>query len=240
MRKLSLLGIIILILICHSLDAATIHVDINNVGQEDGTQTQPFNTIQEGIDQARDGDTVLVNDGRYVDRGNINLSFEGKAIIVKSVNGPSATIIDCENLDDTKGFIFNTHETTSSVLDGFTITNGNARSFGGGAIFCSSSPLITNCVIMGNTANDNGGGGIIFDGSSAVITNSIIAANTANYGGGIVCVSGAEPTIINCTITGNQAISGEGGGMAFFGLGNRLSSRTQLSGGISEPLRKCI
>ena len=58
MRKLSLLGIIILILICHSLDAATIHVDINNVGQEDGTQ--PFKHYP-GIDQAklfRDGYTA--------------------------------------------------------------------------------------------------------------------------------------------------------------------------------------
>lgn len=64
MKKLSLLCFTILILVCQFLDAATIYVDVNNVtGPEDGTQARPYNTIQEGIDNAGDGDTVLVAGG---------------------------------------------------------------------------------------------------------------------------------------------------------------------------------
>jgi len=55
-----------------------------------------YQTIQAAIGAALDGDTVLVADGTYTGEGNKNLDFKGKAIIVRSENGASATIIDCE------------------------------------------------------------------------------------------------------------------------------------------------
>lgn len=61
-------------------------------------------TIQAGIDAASSGDTVLVADGTYTDEGNKNLDFKGKAIIVKSENGPTNCTIDCGN--DGRGFYF--------------------------------------------------------------------------------------------------------------------------------------
>jgi hypothetical protein len=38
-----------------------IHVDLNNIGSEDGSSAHPFNTIQEGINNASDGNKVLVH-----------------------------------------------------------------------------------------------------------------------------------------------------------------------------------
>ena len=131
-------------------------------------------TIQAGIDVANDGSTVLVADGIYKGRGNVNIDFKGKAIKIKSVNGPESTIIDCENVENTRGFIFQSSETPSSILDGFTIKNGK-HGFGGG-INChrSSSPTIANNIITGNLANAHGGGIHCSDLSEPVITNILV------------------------------------------------------------------
>jgi hypothetical protein len=83
-----------------------------------------YPTIQAGIDAAAGGDIVIVADGTFVGSGNKDLDFNGKAITVKSENGPENCIIDCQG--NGRGFYFHSGETQSSVLSGFTITNGSA------------------------------------------------------------------------------------------------------------------
>ena len=183
-------------------------------------------TIQEAIDAAVDGDIVLVPDGIWTGEGNKNLDFKGKAITVTSENGPENCIIDCEG--DGVGFIFQSGEGESSVVSGFTITNGYATGIpclichgepeeraetdvvAGGGIFClNSSPTITQNIIKDNKSYD--GGGIYCLNSSPIITNNIIEGNSADiYGGGIFC-SSCSPKIINNTIFGNSAGRGGGG-----------------------------
>jgi len=118
-----------------------------------------YQTIQEAIDAAEAGDTVLVADGTYTGIGNKNLDFHGKAITVQSENGPENCIIDCER--DGRGFIFQSGEGENSIVSGFTITyaaySGSTGPLGGGAIYCwSSSPTITNCIMRGNEASYGG------------------------------------------------------------------------------------
>ena len=81
-----------------------------------------YSTIQQAIDVAQTGDTVLVYDGIYTGDGNKNLDFKGKRITVTSLNGPASTIIDCEGSG--RAFYFHSGETPASVLNGFTIRNG--------------------------------------------------------------------------------------------------------------------
>lgn len=172
-----------------------------------------YSTIQAGINAASNGDTVLVADGTYKGTGNKNLDFKGKAITVKSENGASACIIDCEG--EGQGFHFYSGEGADSLLSGFTITNGVSAGYGGG-IDCrfSSSPTISDCIISGNMGATAGGGVAALQSSSPTITRCIISGNTAgSWAGGILCLDSSSPTITNCLITGNEVLGlGNGGG----------------------------
>lgn len=141
-------------------------------------------TIQAGINAAQDGDIVLVANGEYKGQGNVNLDFGGRAITLRSENGPANCVIDCEDKDNTRGFWFRLGEGPDSVLDGFTIQHGRAG-YGGG-ILCShySSPTITNNFISGNFAFGGYGGGIYCVNSATTIANNIFELNQATYGGG--------------------------------------------------------
>jgi Right handed beta helix region len=103
--------------------------------------------------------------------------------------------------------------TSSAVLDGFTITNGNVDKGGGiynyGYSNPSPSPTISNCIFQNNYANS--GAGIYNEGpNTANISNCIFSNNTANTGGGIHNDYYSSPVIANCTFKNNQVSKGGG------------------------------
>jgi len=142
-----------------------------------------YNTIQEAITAAINGDTVMVSPGTYVE----NVDFLGKAIIVTSRKGPHRTIIDGNQNGSV--VLFENNEGFDSVLNGFTITNG------------------TGFYISSIYPPGPGGGGILCAETSPTITNNIIAYNQAARGGGIACHGGASPDIIDNIIKENHPIT---------------------------------
>jgi len=132
---------------------------------EDGSAEHPYDAIQEGIDAAVDGDTVLVLDGRYTGDGNRDIDFGGRQITVRSENGPDTCIIDCEHAG--RGFYFHTGETADAAVEGITIMNGST--YDGGGVSCeSSSPTITDCKFESNWSSWYGGGMYNSDSSPTV------------------------------------------------------------------------
>jgi len=63
----------------------------------DGSINCSTDTIQWGINACPDKGTVAVKDGIYTGANNKNLTWSGKHITVRSENGPSNCIIDCQN-----------------------------------------------------------------------------------------------------------------------------------------------
>jgi len=210
MKKTAFL--LVLMIIANPCFARTITVD--NDGPAD------FNNIQAAIDDANDGDTVIVAPGTYTGPGNRDIDFLGKAITVRSTdpNDPdivAATVIDCEGDPGNKhrGFYFHSGEGPASILNGLTIINGLGPSNIGGAILCDgSSPTITRCNISNSMAYDFGGG-IACRNGSPIISNSTVTSNSAKdgWGGGIYCWK-SNPVVTDCTISGN------GGGWAGGGI----------------------
>jgi predicted outer membrane repeat protein len=181
---------------------------------ESGSSEHPFDSIQEAIDVSFDGDTVLVADGTYTGDGNRDIDFRGKAITVRSENGPATCIIDCNGTrSDPRpghgGFYFHSGEGADSVVSGFTITNGGASA--GSGIFCSeASPTIENNIIAGNTAyvgreGGGDGGGVYCYEASPVIVDNLIMGNVAGGSGGGIYANGSSVLLINNTLTANHA-----------------------------------
>lgn len=178
-----------------------------------------YNNIQAAIDAAFDGDMIIVADGTYTGTGNRDIDFRGKAITVRSENGPLNCIIDCQGsaASNHRGFYFHLGEHKDSALEGFTIIHGyyyeGALAIGGG-IFClneGTSPTISNCIVTDNEASH--GGGIGCYRSDPRIMNCLIARNRAgsHFGGGFYLWDSSIPVITGCTVVANSARFGGGG-----------------------------
>ncbi len=169
-----------------------------------------YSTVQDAINASANGDTVIIRPGTYVE----NIDFVGKAITVRSEQGHSVTAIDGNQADSVVTFA--SGETTSSVLEGFTVTNGTGSLIGaypdGGGIYCfGASPTIRGNVIAGNTATYYSGGGIACYNSSLIIEDNVITGNSTSFGGGVACYDSPFPIIEGNTITDNGAAFCGGG-----------------------------
>ncbi|MCH8006449.1 MAG: right-handed parallel beta-helix repeat-containing protein [Planctomycetes bacterium] len=184
-----------------------------------GTLVDPYCAIQDGIDAASNGDEVIVAAGTY----NETINFLGRAITLRSATGPNVTTIDGTGHFHVVQCV--SGEGPDTVLDGFTITGGNAHGTfqdhqGGGMLNSASSPTVMNCIFSGNTAG--AGGGMLNSASNPTVMNCIFSGNTAftaffsGFGGGM-WNQDSSPIISNCTFTGNSVgCCGEGGAIYNF------------------------
>jgi predicted outer membrane repeat protein len=163
-----------------------------------------YPTIQAAIDDAWDGDTVWVADGTYSGPGNIELDLQGKAITVRSENGPQTCIIDCRGQGS--GFYIHSGEDGRTLVDGFTIRNGYSD-FGAGMLCAASSPTINNCIFVDNQATRYGGGLCNWYSSDPVVTNCVFEGNvcldSGGRGGGMANRRHCSPLVQNCTFIDN-------------------------------------
>lgn len=196
----------LLLFVSSSIFATVIHVP----------SEQP--TIQAGIDVATEGDTVLVADGTYSGVGNDWIDFHGKNLVVKSINGAQATILDgSTDPSDTfvMAFRMSNAENQSSVIEGFEIREFNAA----GIQSLGASPTIKNCIFSNNISRQviGGRGGAIFISDSdslllqnCIFTSNVVVALLSDFGlfpsmGGAIYSKNSSFKIIGCTFSGNEA-----------------------------------
>jgi hypothetical protein len=115
-----------------------------------------------------------------------------------------------------------------AVLDGFTVTGGNADgegfySHGGGLLnYNGCSPAVSNCVFTGNHGLE-GGAIYNYNLSAPAITACEFRDNSAEKGGAMVNRVGASPDVRACRFVGNTATWRGGALLIDYGSGPRIS-----------------
>ena len=213
------------VLAVSSAQAATIHVDTTNCpGPGDGSEADPYCSIQTAIDNAVDTDEIVVAPGTYVE--TINLL--GKAIWLHSSDGPEVTIINA--LASGTVVTANSGEGPGTTVEGFTLMGGVAAAssgftVGGGMDIAFSDLTVRDCIVLGNVAVF--GGGMNIEGGSPVIVGCLFVGNHGGTGGGGLSAFASSPTVIGCRFVGNSS-SSDGGGMWLGGGENFVAGCTFL------------
>jgi hypothetical protein len=226
-----------------------LYVNDDAGGNDDGTSwANAFNDLQEALALAAscpDVTEIWVAEGTYkptsgTDR-NISFSLQnGVAIYGGFPNTGNPTLADRDwaahetilsgdigtpgdNSDNSYSVVIGSNTDASAVIDGFTISGGNAdvntgggvegaNRNGGGMYNNNGSPKVNNCTFSGNSANLRGGGMSNFNYSSPSVTNCIFLGNTAfSRGGGMTNHDFSSSAVTNCTFWGNSADVGGGG-----------------------------
>jgi hypothetical protein len=137
------------------------------------------------------------------------------------------------NTDNSYHVVVSAGNTGTTVLDGFTITNGNANGSssttdnyngvgfsgdeitGGGIMTYNTTVTISNCVVTNNIATGNGGGVYSYGTTVTYAGCTFSHDNSAIDGGGMMINAngGGGYTLSSCTFSNNNA-SGSGGGLA--------------------------
>jgi predicted outer membrane repeat protein len=172
-----------------------------------------YPTIQQGVDAASNGDTVLVHPGTYHSNNYVNVHIQNKSItlaslylITQDTSYISQTVID-GGLDIDLSVI----GSSNVRISGMTVTGGSC------GIYCwgSNNVIMEQLIITGNSGGFNaaGAGVYISDCIDIQFNDVIISDNTSqgynnneSWGGGIFCEN-SNPVFHNVTISNNTATS---------------------------------
>jgi len=195
-----------------------------------------------GTDKGRDNAFLLVKDVKIYggfDPDNGITSLGNKRISPSAVTGSvlsgdfsnndiagggGSTLTIINNEENAYHVVISAGEVGGALLDGFTISGGNAnkdsgpltvnsiatyRSNGGGIFNVESSPTFSNVVVSKNATASTGGGIANYTAASPKFINALIFKNFSNVnGGGIFNNMGSSPVLTNTIIAMNKANSG--------------------------------
>ncbi|HRK28960.1 MAG TPA: choice-of-anchor Q domain-containing protein, partial [Chitinophagales bacterium] len=146
---------------------------------------------------------------------------------VTTLSGDIGTVDNAS--DNCMHVVVSVSDASSTILDGFTVSGGNADGSGsrsmesssisrfqGGGIYTHNSMMtVANCLISGNNATLQGGGGLI-NGGNSTYTDCIFSGNSTNNngsigGGGGISFTNSASQLVRCSIIGNSSAYHGGG-----------------------------
>ncbi|MFT3892415.1 MAG: choice-of-anchor Q domain-containing protein [Anaerolineales bacterium] len=230
----------------------TIYVKHNANGLNNGTSwANAYNDLQSALTAALSGDEIWVAAGIYkpttgTDR-SISFALKNGVAVYGGFAGnetilsqrdyrANITILSGDigvldvNTDNSYHVVVSSNTNSSTILDGFTVTGGNAdgssinpQGRGGGMLNVGGDPTLSNIIFSNNSATLGGGmfnegvdlGYGNWNGGDPILTNISFTDNSATEGGGMENMNHSSPTLMNVTFSGNTATR-TGGGMDNF------------------------
>lgn len=191
----------------------------------DAAQPEAFQTLQQAVDDANDGDKIVLRPGNYTGPGNINVQINKSLTISGSdPNDPNVvrtTVIDCLQEHDNSIIIVDSDRyctleglyLTGSIDTAVRIDNGRIRNCcisgnagfkGGGIVGSGGSLSISDCVFTANESGWESAAGITYRDGSLTVSNCLFDKNTGYpqfEGNGGIFVSNADVLIKGCTLS---------------------------------------
>ena len=147
-----------------------------------------FTTMQQAVNNATSGDTIIVRDGTYHENVDVNVAH----LTIQSENGTANCVVNASNPDD---HVFNVTADWVNIT-GFTVENATGNS----GIYLGSG--VSHCNISSNNVTNNYIGiYLYFSSNSNTLTNNT-ASNNTYYG--ILLYSSGNNTLINNTANSNS------------------------------------
>jgi parallel beta-helix repeat protein len=195
-----------------------------------------FTGIQDAINKATDGDTIIVHSGVYYENVVVDKSVTLKGIghpVVDAGGWGNAIRLTADGItlvgfNATNSGRFQSDGGIKVTSNNNTIKGNNASSNGVGIDLSFSS---NNNRITGNNVSNNNGNGI---GLSSSSNNTITGNNVSNnYWGGISLSSSSD----NNTITGNNASNNYWGGIGLFSSSSNSITGNNVSNNNYDGIR---
>jgi FlgD Ig-like domain/Right handed beta helix region len=153
--------------------------------------TGDYANIQDGLNAAAAGDTVLLAPGTYLAPPQGQIDWPGRSVMLLSQAGANETSIQGYKL-----FVLNVGA-DGSTIDGVTITLAPSYS---NALFCNyRSITVRHCVF----AYNSGGAVVRLEESGTTIENCVFLRNTSP-GPSILCSEGASAIVRRCLFVENS------------------------------------
>lgn len=241
-RLFSYALVIAFLLIANATAYATVvYVDATATGSDNGTSwADAYPDMQSALGSAVSGDSIWVAGGTYkptpgsdrtatfqlVNGVGVYGGFAGTETVLSQrdwvmhvtiLSGDIGVLAD--NTDNSYHVVTGSANNATAVLDGFTVTGGNADGAypyeRGGGMLCDNSgdPTLTNVIFSNNSAILDGGG-VYHVGTNLPLTNVTFNSNSANRNGGGMFDRG-RATLTDVSFENNYGGNGGGGLYAF-------------------------
>ncbi len=197
--------------------------------RESGTREHPVDTIQEGIDMALDGATIIVAEGTYRECA----VFAGRQITVTGCDPNEPTVPRSYPVIDANyagtAVSFSRGEDPNCVLSGFVMVRGKGD-FAGGVRCEGSSPTIANCLIVGNRSVKPYGAAVYCVDSNAALVNCTVVDNVGGEPSAGIRLFDSNVALVNSIVWGNTRPEIRTGG-----VGNCSVAYSDVAGGWPGP-----
>lgn len=175
-------------LISSQLDS-TLSSSVINVDENGSTHNEMNeHTIKKAIDDANDGDTIIVN-GESYDHVHIVIN---KQLTIKSVVGTDLNPCSSSAYSGHAGIFYITSEASGTVIEGFNFKNDNGNIFGsedyGILISGASNVIVRNCTF----SNDDCGDAIRLENTIGTTIDDVSISNAKNG----IKIQGSQNTYI--------------------------------------------